>query len=310
MPRKKTQEEFIKEFIDKWGGGYDLSRLVYIHANKKIEIGCPKHGWVERRANDVLRQKAPCPKCGWDIGGKNGRLSQSEFISHSNKVHNWKYDYSLVEYVLNNVSVKIICPDHGLFEQKPNHHLNGRGCSKCGDIIKGNSKRTSLEKFLDECYKVHNDFYDYSLVEYVNTNSKVKIICPIHGLFEQTPHSHLSGKGCRRCGNERKKDNPGGYHNIYRDNPEILKTITPSYFYIVRLFDEKENFIKGGITKNPYERFKNIRSKSGYSLEEIDIIEYPSMYEAVIHELEFQEAQQRYYPVRKFSGYTECYKIS
>jgi hypothetical protein len=40
---------------------------------------------------------------------------------------------------------------------------------------------------------VHNNKYDYSKVEYINTNSKVKIICPIHGEFEQTPHNHLTG---------------------------------------------------------------------------------------------------------------------
>ena len=46
------------------------------------------------------------------------------------------------------------------------------------------------------------DQYDYSLVRYVNNHTKVKIICPIHGVFEQTPDSHLQGAGCPRCGRE------------------------------------------------------------------------------------------------------------
>lgn len=41
--------------------------------------------------------------------------------------------------------------------------------------------------------------YDYSQVDYVNMHTKVKIICPIHGSFEQTPINHLHGQGCPKC---------------------------------------------------------------------------------------------------------------
>ena len=47
---------------------------------------------------------------------------------------------------------------------------------------------------------VHNTKYDYSLVEYNSYNTKVNIICTVHGMFEQTPHKHMMGKGCRLCG--------------------------------------------------------------------------------------------------------------
>ena len=36
-------------------------------------------------------------------------------------------------------------------------------------------------------------------LEYVNTKTPVKIICENHGMFLQTPYSHLSGKGCPKC---------------------------------------------------------------------------------------------------------------
>jgi len=46
----------------------------------------------------------------------------------------------------------------------------------------------------------HGDKYDYSLVEYKNRESKVKIICPKHGIFEQNAQSHYQkGHGCLRC---------------------------------------------------------------------------------------------------------------
>lgn len=44
-----------------------------------------------------------------------------------------------------------------------------------------------LEDFVNKSNTIHNNFYDYSLVEYKNNKLKVKIICPIHGTFEQTP---------------------------------------------------------------------------------------------------------------------------
>jgi hypothetical protein len=46
---------------------------------------------------------------------------------------------------------------------------------------------------------MHNNYYNYSKVNYINSFTKVLITCPIHGDFEQTPSSHLSGRGCPKC---------------------------------------------------------------------------------------------------------------
>jgi hypothetical protein len=54
-------------------------------------------------------------------------------------------------------------------------------------------------KFFEKAKKVHGDKYDYSLVEYVNAKTKVKIICPKHGVFEQVPDSHIRNHGCKYC---------------------------------------------------------------------------------------------------------------
>jgi len=55
------------------------------------------------------------------------------------------------------------------------------------------------EEFVFLSDKKHNLRYDYSLVLYQNNKSKVKIICPLHGTFEQIPHNHLRGHGCPKC---------------------------------------------------------------------------------------------------------------
>ena len=61
-------------------------------------------------------------------------------------------------------------------------------------------KKITTEIFIKKAKLIHGDKYDYSLVNYVNANTKVKIICPLHGEFEQIPYTHLKGIECKLCG--------------------------------------------------------------------------------------------------------------
>ena len=99
----------------------------------------------------------------------------------------WVYVDSLINYINNHTKVNIVCPIHGEFKQTPSHHLNGHGCPKCSHDKK------KLSNF------GHNTKYDYSKASYINSYTKVIIICPIHGEFNQTPNAHLSGQGCPKC---------------------------------------------------------------------------------------------------------------
>lgn len=118
-----------------------------------------------------------------------------QFIEKARRIHSDKYDYSKVEYVNANTKVCIICPKHGEFWQIPRRHIQGSNCNKCTHHY----TRTTTE-FIQEAKKVHGDKYDYSKTEYIDTNTKVCILCPIHGEFWQLPPNHLKGKGCRKCG--------------------------------------------------------------------------------------------------------------
>lgn len=60
-------------------------------------------------------------------------------------------------------------------------------------------RKKTQEEILLEFKQSHGDYYDYSLVEYVNTSTKVKVICPVHKVFEITPGHHKNGVGCRKC---------------------------------------------------------------------------------------------------------------
>lgn len=59
------------------------------------------------------------------------KLTVDDFINRSSKIHNNKYDYSLIDYKNSYTKIKIICHKHGIFEQKPSNHLMNHGCEKC-----------------------------------------------------------------------------------------------------------------------------------------------------------------------------------
>jgi len=126
------------------------------------------------------------------------------FIRKALRKHGDKYDYSNVIYINNRTNVEIICrvECHGSFWQTPSHHLRGQGCSIC----RGCQKLTT-EKFIEKSNNVHGiGTYDYSKVKYINSHTKVEIICPKegHGSFWQTPNSHLNGNGCSSCSGNKK----------------------------------------------------------------------------------------------------------
>jgi len=133
------------------------------------------------------------------------RKSTEQFIIDAYCKHGDKYNYKLVEYKNVKTKVKIICPIHGVFEQRPDSHLSGFGCQKCGVEKASKEKTFTAEQFIIGAWCVHGDKYNYKLVDYKNAYTKVKIICPIHGIFEQTSNNHLCGRGCRKCVSEKQR---------------------------------------------------------------------------------------------------------
>lgn len=132
------------------------------------------------------------------------KLTQEEVIARFRAVHGDKYEY-LDPYINSATPIRIRCKKHDhIFEQTPVEHWRGHGCPICGREIVEASTRLTLEEFIRRSNIVHNNYYDYSLSEYINGRTKTTIICPIHGPFEQTPEGHLAGQGCPDCGRTRR----------------------------------------------------------------------------------------------------------
>lgn len=126
------------------------------------------------------------------------RKTTTEFIAEATRIHSGKYDYSNVSYINSFHKIKIICPIHGVFYQTPHEHLRAE-CLKCGKEKCIKSRTLNTEKFIKKATQIHGNIYDYGNVCYTHNEIKIPIKCPRHGVFYQTPNSHLQNQGCPRC---------------------------------------------------------------------------------------------------------------
>ena len=197
--RKLTNEEFIQKANSKHGNKYYYSKVNYIDNRTKLIIICKEHGEFEQVPNSHLSGHG-CPKCAICIRSELINLKTEGFIQKAIDIHGDKYDYSKVDYIACLREVKIICKEHGEFEQKPAGHLSGRGCPNCAQCNRCESQRFTSDDFIKKSIDKHGDKYDYSKVIYINSHTKVIIICKKHEEFKQLPYDHLNGIGCPKCG--------------------------------------------------------------------------------------------------------------
>jgi len=199
-PLHDSTEGFISKAIAVHGDKYDYSGAVYTGSSNKVKIICGEHGSFEQSARAHLKGKG-CRAC--SIRAAEGRLdSKEDFIRKAIETHGDLYSYNTVVYATSKKEVTIVCRKHGAFSQKPNAHIQGHGCPKCSIIKVADGRRTEVSSYLAKAREFHNDKYDYSKVNYVNSGSKIEIGCPEHGYFLQSASHHLS-HGCRKCSSDK-----------------------------------------------------------------------------------------------------------
>jgi hypothetical protein len=304
MSKRKTTEEFINEARLKHGDKYDYSLVDYVNNKKNVKILCLKHSVFEQSPSNHIHNYRPqgCPHC----VGRN--KTTSSVINEFKEKHGSLYDYSLVRYVNNSSKVKIICKTHGVFEQTPSGHLSGSGCNSCA----GNVKKTT-EEFIHESKKLHGDKYDYRLVFYKSNNEKIKIICKEHGIFNQTPSSHLNGNGCLDCSLNISRNNPTGWTvTQWEKLAKESKYFDSFKVYIIRCWDENEEFYKIGRTYNTVKNRFRSKIKMPYNYEILQEIVFDNARDCFNKEAELKRLYKdfKYSPTKVFGGVYECfYKI-
>lgn len=195
------------------------------------------------------------------------KLTQEEFIEKCKTKHNNFYNYEKVIYINAKSKIIINCIKHGDFKQEASSHSRGNGCSECMKNKMSTNRRKPLIKLIEEFNIRWNFKFDYSMVEYVNNNTKIKIICPEHGIFEQPPKNHIK-YDCPSC-----KRNSKLTIDIF-----INKTRNTSYLYclpseiraktIIDIKCNKHGIFKQNINNhlNMHKGCPNCKSSKGESI--------------------------------------------
>jgi very-short-patch-repair endonuclease len=144
LKKSINRVEFIKKSNLIWNSFYDYSEFEYTNSSNKSTIICPIHGKFEQNPQNHL--KSGCKACGYEKVSEKTKYTKEEFIEKGLKIHGECYDYSMVEYKNSRNLVKIICKEHGIFEQKAGGHLMGYGCRICCESQGEKYIRIFLEK--------------------------------------------------------------------------------------------------------------------------------------------------------------------
>jgi len=157
--------------------------------------------------------------------------------------------------------ISLYCSDcENIFTTLPKYVVRTKNpCSYCNNHQEPYTK----EEFIEKCRKIHNNKYDYSLVEYTNIKAKIKIICPIHGLFEQSAENHMEKHGCPNCSNEARSKKQSkmptiqGYKILeYKNARQVSKILCEKHNII--FYQRTDDLIKRGATCKLCSNNKNL----------------------------------------------------
>lgn len=173
--RIRNTQDFINKSKILWGHNkYDYSLCEFSGCRSKVKIIYKEKIYQQWPLNHLNGFK--CENV-WD---------REKFILESKKIFNEKYDYSLVEYINFHTPVKLIF-NGNVFEQSPDHHFRRNNAENSN-----RSRKLDTKTFIEKSIRIFGTKYDYSLVEYVNAKTDVKIIYN-NSIYYQKPQHHLAG---------------------------------------------------------------------------------------------------------------------
>jgi len=173
------------------------------------------------------------------------------------------------------------------------------------------------ENIVNRLQEVNGNRYNYSEIKNISGAGleKLKIICRIHGLFEQGYFHHKNGSGCPKCGKlsaiEILKNNPSGWsHADWVKTAEKSENFDSFKTYILKFSDKfnDETFYKIGRTFLTLRlRFNSINKY--YNIIPIKIFEDVDPKIIIQKEIELLRLnkENRYTPSRFFHGRNECF---
>ena len=213
----------IPDLITEWEGKASK--------NLRIQRYCPDHGVWSQVLSSALSGTG-CQKCYLESKIGKPKYDVSHWIEKFKLAHGNRYGYYDYDDIFSDKPITINCSIHGDFDQAPNLHASGHGCTACAIAAQIDTQRMTLEEFIDRCKQKHGDYYDYSKTVFrglaYSPDNKVTIICPKHGDFIQRPNDHLNAKfGCPKCAYENMQTvGVSKYEIEIRDHIHALGLVT------------------------------------------------------------------------------------
>ena len=303
---KYNTNSFITKCVNKFGNNNDdLSQVDYVDSKTKIKVIDKEHGEYWITPAEYLRGRRSRMRQYIDNGNRR-RLDKQNLIDRIKTVlPDIEVDLSNYSSTISKVFVK---DKYGVCRVYISSLLVG-----CPPTIKTAINPT--EYFISKARELHGDKYDYSLVEYKNKNTKVKIISP-NGIFEQSPNNHLGGNGCpiekQKTISKYMRDNHRGWsYKGWQKLAEKSKYFTGYKVYFLECWDEETNekFYKIGKTYNDITRRYKNKKDLNYYYNILHSITLPTAREACELEQKVQNKHKefRYIPIKKFGGMFECF---
>ena len=204
--RKYTVETFVQLAKEIHGDKFDYSLVTEIKdCRDKVKVICPVHGVFEIEVFQHIRGKDKHP-IGCVLCNRESRLLSGKDIKRIiQQNNNEDYDLSLIDdnkkYKVTD-KVGIILKNKNTIIRQIRYIINKKKNKIRRQVIRKKVKcKYSVQEFIELARAVHGDKYDYSLIKEIETViSRVPIICPVHGKFNQEVRKHLDGQGCRKCG--------------------------------------------------------------------------------------------------------------
>lgn len=160
--------------------------------------------------------------------GKGKTYTTESFIQRSKEIWgNEQFNYSNTTYVPGGGKINLYCNKHNVaFQQFSGDHIKHKlGCPCCKQDMESKNQLIESKKFLEDVLKTHPDSnLDFSKIDYVNDNTKVKIICPIHGELMVFPRNLRRGSGCKYCQIENMKQSQHKYKTAWTNDYFIQKS--------------------------------------------------------------------------------------
>jgi hypothetical protein len=197
----KTHQDFVKHAERIHGIGKYQYLSTYVNARTPLLMRCTicSNKWMQRPSSHL--QASGCPQCARAAKKK----THEDFVKEANRIFgNGRYEY-LSQYADALAPMLIKCTVCGTeWSQRPYDHLNGHGCRHCGYRKNSNARYLTLRDVVARARQIHGDTFEYP-GPYIDAQSKMPIICPLHGIFYQRPAEHYcSPAGCPECAKGRR----------------------------------------------------------------------------------------------------------